>query len=219
MNLGALWSAIQEFLQIHIDHHPVAVLHITLRLEHRVMRSPPRTKAIAVIRKRRIYPRLYHLQESLLDQPIRHRRYAQLAHATRRLRNLHAPHRLWPIAAVQYCLPNPRPVHAQVPRRLRNRQSIGPRTAAIGFDASPRPRHVRARERLRKQAASPQAFSSTSRRPCFITPRFGFGFTAPFPVAPRLRGLLMRGTAERHGCRLSFSFGPSPRTGSYYGLG
>ena len=56
------------------------------------------------------------------------------------------------------------------------------------------------------------------RRPGFITPRFGSGFTFPLIDSPRFPGLLMPGSSEQHGLRLSFSFGPSLFTSSYYGL-
>lgn len=46
-------------------------------------------------------------------------------------------------------------------------------------------------------------------RPCFIVRRFGRGFTSPSRVSPRLTGLLMHCTSERHGLRPSYSFGPS----------
>jgi len=59
--------------------------------------------------------------------------------------------------------------------------------------------------------------SCAPRRPCFIAPRFRRGFTTPSRVAPRLPGLLMHCTSERHGLRPSYSFGPSPQTGGYYG--
>jgi hypothetical protein len=202
---------IEELLQIHIDHHPVTVLHVALCIEHRVVRTASRTKAVAVFGERRINDALQDLQQGLLDQPIHHRRNPQFAHAAIGLRDLDAAHRQRPVAAIEQGFPNPGPVRSQVVRRLGNRQPIRPSTAAIGFDAFPRRLHVRFRERLRKQAISPQASSFMPRRPCFITHRFRLGFTSPSRVAPRFPRLLMHCTSERHGLRPSYSFGPSPR--------
>ncbi|EXI75717.1 MAG: hypothetical protein AW07_01029 [Candidatus Accumulibacter sp. SK-11] len=65
------------------------------------MRTPPRSEAKTVFGKRRINLGLQDLQQGLLDQPIRHRRYPQFPHPASRLRNLHAPHRVRPVTAVQ----------------------------------------------------------------------------------------------------------------------
>ncbi|CAH1747837.1 protein of unknown function [Thauera humireducens] len=208
---------VEELLQIHIDHHPVTVLHVALCIEHRVVRTASRAKAIAMVRERRINPGLQDLQQGLLDQPIRHRRNPQFAHPAIGLRDLDAAHRRRPVAAIQQGLPNPRPVRSQVGRRLGDRQPIHPSTAAIGFDAFPRRLHVRFRERLKKQAISPRASGFMPRRPCFITHRFGIGFTSPSRVAPRPPELLMHCTSERHGLRPSYSFGPSPAVSSLNG--
>ncbi len=92
---------IEELLQIHIDHHPVAVLYVSLCHQHRVARSTPRPEAVAVFGEGRINDGLQNLQQGLLDQPIRDRWNPQFTHPAIRLRNLDSPHRPWPIAAVQ----------------------------------------------------------------------------------------------------------------------
>ena len=92
---------IEELLQIHIDHHPVAVLNKALCIEHRVMRTATRTKAVAVFGERGINLGLQDLQQGLLDQPVRHRRNPQFTHAAAGLRNLDAAHRRRPVAAIQ----------------------------------------------------------------------------------------------------------------------
>lgn len=76
----------KERFQIDIDHHPVAVLHVTLCRQHRIVRTSARPEAVAVFRKRRIESRLHDLQQGLLDQPIRHRRYPKLTHPATGLR-------------------------------------------------------------------------------------------------------------------------------------
>jgi hypothetical protein len=146
---------IEELLQVHIDHHSVALLHVALCLKHRLVRSAPRTETVAVGREGRIDQGLQDLQQGLLDQPIHHRRNPQLPHPAARLGDLHAPHRRRPVAAIQYHFPNPGPVRLQVLRRLGDRASIHPSTTAIGLDPFPGPRQVRARQRLREQVASP----------------------------------------------------------------
>ncbi|MEF8710506.1 MAG: hypothetical protein V5B38_17385 [Candidatus Accumulibacter propinquus] len=85
-------------------------------------------------------------------------------------------------------------------------------------NALPRQDHLPSRERLRQQVASPQAFASLSRQQRFIASDSRQGFTRPSFGSPRLPRLLMHCTYKRHGCRLSFSFGPSLHAGSYYGL-
>jgi hypothetical protein len=105
----------------------------------------------------------------------------------------------------------------QVFRCRVHRHPIHPGASSVGLDAFPRPDQVLSRERLREQV-SPQAFLFMPRRPCFITSRFRLGFTSPSVAALRVTGLLMLCTSERHAGRLSFSFGPSPLVGSYYGL-
>jgi hypothetical protein len=47
--------------------------------------------------------RLQHLQQRLLDQPIRHRRDAKLALASVRLRDRYPSYRLWPVRPCSSC--------------------------------------------------------------------------------------------------------------------
>jgi hypothetical protein len=57
-----------------------------------------------------------------------------------------------------------------------------------------------------------------SRQLCFITANFRQEFTLPSFGSPRLPEHLMRYTSKQHDRWLSFSFGPSLQTGSYYDL-
>jgi len=57
------------------------------------MRASARPEAVAVLAEGRIKDRLQHLQQSLLDQAIRHRRDAELTLATARLRDRHPTYR------------------------------------------------------------------------------------------------------------------------------
>jgi hypothetical protein len=60
---------------------------------HRIMRTPSRSKAVAVFAEGGVHHRLQHLQQCLLDQPIRHRRDAQLTLATVGLRDRYPSYR------------------------------------------------------------------------------------------------------------------------------
>ncbi len=130
----------------------------------------------------------------------------------------HPAYRPWPIASRLQVFPDPEPVRLEILSRGFDRQSIYPSTTAIGLDAFPRHGHIPSRERLRQQVVSPQAFAPLSRQPYFIASDSRQGFTRPAFGSPRLPRLLMHCTSKRHGCRLSFSFGPSLHAGSYYGL-
>ena len=208
---------VKELLQVHIDHHPVAVLHMALRLQHCVMRSPSRTKAVAVPGECRVDQRLQNLQHGLLDQPVGHGGYPQFTHPAACLGYLYPAYRLGPVAACAQRFLYLRPGRLQVFRCSLHRQSVHPRASSVGLDAFPRPDQILSCERLTEQV-SPQAFLSVPRRPCVITFRFRLGFTSPSRVPPRYLGLLMLCTSKRHRGPPSFSFGPSLPVGSYYGL-
>ena len=191
---------------------------MALGLPHGILRASARTEAVAVCGEGRVNQRLQDLQQGLLDQPVGHGRYPQFPQATPGLGYLHPAYRLGPITARLQFFPYPGPVGLEIAGRFRDRQSIYPSTAAISLDAFPRHDQVPSRERLHEQVGSPQAFGLISRQPCFIASDPRQGFTLPSLGSPQLPRLLMRCTSKRHRRRLSFSFGPSPPTGSYYGL-
>ena len=209
---------VEKLLQINIYNHFPAFLHVTLGLQHGVVRASARSEAVAVFRERRINQRLQNLQQGLLDQPVGHGGYPQFPHAASRFGYLHPAYRLRPVASSLQVFPYPGPVGLEILDRCVDRQSIHPSTAAIGLDTFPRQDHVLSRECLREQVGSPQAFGFRSRQPCFIASDTRQGFTLLSLGSPRSPRLLMRCTSKRHGLRLSFSFGPSLHTGSYYGL-
>lgn len=115
----------QEFLQIHIDHHPAAVLHVVLCIKHGIVRGVPDERHSCARRTSdqscaaRLAVGLVGLADpSPSEFPI---------HETPvRLRDLDTAHRRWPVAAIQQRFPNPGPVHSQVVRRLGNRQPAPP---------------------------------------------------------------------------------------------
>jgi hypothetical protein len=210
-------DAVKEFLQVHIDHHAVPLLHIALRLLHRSVRTAPGPEPVAVRAEARIDARLQYLQQGLLDQPIHHRRNPQLPCPAAQLRNRYPAYRTRPVTAVEQSSPNDRPLRSEVLRRLLHRASIDAGTPAIGFDTFPCRRHVVLRQRLREQVLWPPVRGGVPRQPGFIACTLGLGFTSPPLLTPRLRGLLMPCSTKRHAASLSFSFGPSPNRSDYYG--
>src|SRR3984893_14933380 len=85
---------IEELLQIQIHHPAIAFGDVLLRLFHRLMRRPPRTKPVAVFGKRPVPSALQNLHHRLLDKPIQHRRDAKLSHPSVRFRDLYPFYRL-----------------------------------------------------------------------------------------------------------------------------
>ncbi len=65
-------DAIKEFLQIDINHHAVASLHMLLCCQHRVARPTAGPKTMTVFTKSGIDQRLQYLQQRLLDQTVSH---------------------------------------------------------------------------------------------------------------------------------------------------
>jgi site-specific DNA recombinase len=211
-------DAVEELLQIHVHHHPMASLHVPLRRQHRLMRISPRPKTVAMCAEARVDEWLQHLQQRLLDQSVHHSRYPQLAHPTTRFRDVHPAHRIGPVAAFEHPSANVRPRALQILGRVLHRASVDAGTALVGFDALPRRHHVLSGKRPLKQVTRPTARLPIPRQRCFIAHGLGGGLTASGHRAPRSPGLLMRCIAKRHGSRLSFSFGPSPGDPGYYGL-
>ena len=68
--------AVEELLEVHIHHPPIARRHVLLRALHSVVRAPIRAKAKACVREGRIDQRLEHLEQSLLDEAVQHCRDA-----------------------------------------------------------------------------------------------------------------------------------------------
>jgi hypothetical protein len=191
-------DAVEEFLQIHVHDDPVPGLHVLLRFQHRTMRAAPRPEAVAVRAERRVDERLQHLQQRLLDQPVHHGRYPQLAHSATRFRDAHAAHRRRPVAAVEQSLTDVGPRLLEIVPRVLYRASIDASTSLVGLDAFPRRRHVLSGQRLPEQVIDPAVRLCIPRRRCFIAHGFWRGFTAPRHHAPRLPRLLMQCSSKRH---------------------
>ena len=45
---------VEEFLQVHVPHHPLPFLNVPLCLAHRRMRVAPRSEAVAVLGETRV---------------------------------------------------------------------------------------------------------------------------------------------------------------------
>ncbi len=67
-------------------------------------------KPIVVFKERSVPAPLKYLHYRLLDESIQHRRNAQLAHSTVRLRDFHPLHRLWSVGSAQDLFPADWPV-------------------------------------------------------------------------------------------------------------
>ena len=142
---------VEELLQIHVHYDPTPRLHVRLRGQYRVVRTPSRPEAVAVLAEGGIEQRLQHLQQRLLDQPVRHRRDAQLALATVRLRDRHPSYRTGPVRPPQQPFANVGPSGLQVLASLFDVQTVHPRRPLVGLHPLPRPLQVLSRQCRRKQ--------------------------------------------------------------------
>ena len=81
-------DSVEKFLQIKIHHPRVAFGDILLRLRHRLVSRPPRSKPVAVLGKGPVPPALQDLHHRLLDKSIQNRRdrQSELHFTTARLR-------------------------------------------------------------------------------------------------------------------------------------
>jgi hypothetical protein len=191
-------DAVEEFLQVHVYHDPVAGLHVLLRLQHRAMRAAPRPEAVAVLAERRVDERLQHLQQRLLDQSVHGCGYPELASPAPRLWYAHAAHRLGPVAAVEQPGSDVGPRLLEIFARVLHRASVDAGTSLIGLHAFPRAGHILSGQRLPKQVVCPPVRLCTSRQYGFITHGFRRDFTASRPRASRSPRLLMQCPAKRH---------------------
>ena len=146
---------------------------------------------MAVFTEGRIDDGLQHLQQRLLDQPIRHRRDAQLPLAPVRLRNQHPSYRLRPVSPRQQRLSDLRPLRPQHQRGLLDVEPVRSRCTLVGLDPLPRPLQVLSRQRSLQQEASsrlrrcrPCALVFTRRAAGFVTGELTPGFTRRFPLPP-----------------------------------
>jgi len=115
-------------------------------------RPPPRPEAVAVLAEGGIEHRLQHLQQRLLDQPIRHRRDAELALATVGLRYRHPSYRAGPVRPPQQPLADVGPGHLQVLSGPSNVQPVHTRRPLVRLHPLPRLLQVLSRQGRVKQS-------------------------------------------------------------------
>ena len=84
-----------------------------------------------MLREGRVEQRLQDLQEGLLDEPVEHRRDAELALAAAALGDRQPSHRLRLVASREQLLAEPRPVHAQVGGSSLHRHPVDAGTALV----------------------------------------------------------------------------------------
>jgi hypothetical protein len=101
------------------------------------MGGAPRSKAVAVLGKRRVPPLLENLQHGLLNQSVDDARHAELSDPAVRLRDLDPFDRLRLIGSLQQLGPNVWPVLTQVILGGVNGHPIDARTALVASNALP----------------------------------------------------------------------------------
>jgi hypothetical protein len=149
------------------------------------VRASPRPEAVAVHAERRVDDRLQHLQQGLLDQPIHHRRNAQLPRPAVRLGYRHAAHRTGPVAAVEQCLPDVGPRRSS--GTLRVCCTVRPSTPALPLLALTRFHAAAMFCRSRARASRPSVPGSFDRvapaalHPVRLQPRLHLGLPPHFP--------------------------------------
>ncbi|MGQ9685559.1 MAG: hypothetical protein ACUVT2_04525 [Thiobacillaceae bacterium] len=94
---------------------------------------------------------MQHLQQCLLDQPIRDRGDAKLALAFVWFRDRYPSYRTGPVRPLQQVFPNLRPRRDQPLPGLLDVQTIHARCPFVGFDPFPRSLHVLSRQNRLQQ--------------------------------------------------------------------
>src|SRR5471032_1521388 len=156
----------------------------------------------------RVQNRLQHLQQCLLDQPIRHRRDAKLALTSLRFRDRYSPYRTRPVRPLLQLLTNRGPRRYQVSGGLIYIQTVYTSSSFVCPYPLKRPLQVLSRQH-RFQQRRPYVPGFMSRAASFVTHRYTRSFTVRYSRLPRLHGHLTQCLPHRHDAEHSFSFGPS----------
>src|SRR6267378_121720 len=90
-------------------------------------------KPIAVFRERSVPAPLQYLHHRLLDEAIKYRRNAQLAHSAVRLRDFHPFHWLWCVGSVEELFADDWPVLFQVSRQFLDGHPVNAWAAFVGL--------------------------------------------------------------------------------------
>lgn len=132
------------------------------------MRRAPRPEAEAGLGERRVPVRLQRLHHRLLDEAVEHRRDAERPHATRRLRDLHPPHRLRLVGAVDQLSPDRGPMPLQVGRQIVDTHAVDPRRTLVAPHSCQRRLQVLSvKDDLHRRSRDRRAFEAGSRRASF----------------------------------------------------
>ena len=180
---------VKELRQVNVDYDSPARLDVRLRGQHRIMRTPARPEAVAVLAESGVKQWLQHLEQCLLDQSIRHRRDAQLALASVRFPDRYPSYRAGPLRPCQQTFANRRPFGLQQSGRLVNVQSVHPCRSLVGTHPLERLPQVLSCQR-RRQQRRPCAPGFMTRAAGFVADGYARSFTACYSRPPRLRGHL-----------------------------
>jgi site-specific DNA recombinase len=81
-------NPVEELLQVDIHDDLSPLGHVLLRPLQRLVGAAAGPESVAGLRKRGVNQRAQYLEDGLLDQPVHHRRDAQLPHPSPRFRDL-----------------------------------------------------------------------------------------------------------------------------------
>jgi hypothetical protein len=191
--------AVEELLEIHVHHDAAPVLDVPLRLAHGVVRAAPRPKTVAVLGERRVEPRLKHLQDGLLDEPVERRRDPELSDPATALWDFLPLHRFRLVGPRDELLANLLPVLRQVLRQLVHGHPVDAGTALVLLHALQRRLGVAALDHLFHQAIRSWALVSAHRRRRFAASLAPRDFTPTVQREHELPRLLAHGVFETHG--------------------
>src|SRR5258706_14488862 len=105
---------VEKLFEIKVIPDAVARGNVSLRLGHRLMSGASRSKAVAMLGKRRVPSLLKNLQQGLLDQSVDDARHAGLSDHTGRLGDFKPLGRLRLVGSLEQLGPNAWPVLPQV---------------------------------------------------------------------------------------------------------
>ena len=209
---------VEELRQVHVHHHALARLNVRPRGLDRIVRTPPRPEPVAVVAEGGVDQRLQLLQQGLLDQPVRHRRDAQLTLGAVRLRNHHLAYRTGPVMPLQQRLADLGPPRAQHELGLLDVEPVHPSRTLVGLDPLPRQQQVVSRQRRLQQATRarlrpcrPCARVLTRRAASFVAGKITRGFTTCYACPPGFPQHLTHGPRHPRVLGHSLSFGPSSK--------
>jgi hypothetical protein len=171
------------------------------------MRTPPGPKAVAVLAEGGVHNWLNYLPQCLLDQPVRHRRYTQLALATIGLGDRYSAYRAGAVRPCQRLLANHRPLGCQMLGRLLYVQSVHPGGSLVGpYPLERSQQALSCQRRLQQRRARVLGFMS--REAPLRRWQNHARLHRALPRPSRFPGHLTQCWLHRHGLELFSSFGP-----------